>query len=542
MRGRAPERVDPARLIEALSDPSAYPDAAGPVVVHHTHISAVFLAGPWAYKVKKPLDLGFLDFTTLERRRRSCLDEVRLNRRLAPDVYRGVVPIVASEAGVRVLHEPRGDRPDTAEDVVEYAVWMRRLPDEATMESRLLEGGLDPSRLRALAERLAAFHHDAERGPAIAAWGRWSVVAGNARENVEQSVPAVGATVHARVHARVAGLAEEALEALRPLVESRAARGVPCDTHGDLRLDHVYDFPDRAPPDDLVVVDCIEFNERFRYADPVADAAFLAMDLAFYGRRDLARLFGDAYLAAAGDAEGARLLPWYTAYRACVRAKVEGFEALDASVPEPEREEALRRARGFWLLALGQLETPPRRPCLVLVGGLPGTGKSTLARELASQAGFRIVASDVVRKELAGLAADAPAPAAFGEGIYDETWTARTYAACLARAERALFGGDRVLVDAGFGREEHRRRFLDAAIAWGVPGLLLECRVGPDVVRERLARRAPGTSDADWAVYERAARLREPPGAGTVSHPIESLDLEAAVASAKAVLEGEGLL
>ena len=173
---------------------------------------------------------------------------------------------------------------------------------------------------------------------------------------------------------------------------------MPRDTHGDLHLDHVYLFPDRAPPADLVIIDCIEFNERFRFADPVADMAFLVMDLAFHGRRDLARAFADAYFRASGDEEGRALLPFYTAYRAAVRGKVEGMELAEREVPEAERAAALVRARAHWLLALGELEEPGRRPCLVLVGGLPGTGKSTLARGLAEQAGFTVIRSDLVRR------------------------------------------------------------------------------------------------------------------------------------------------
>jgi predicted kinase len=230
------------------------------------------------------------------------------------------------------------------------------------------------------------------------------------------------------------------------------------------------------------------------------------------------------------------------AYRACVRAKVEGFEALDGTVPEGERAEALRRSRGFWLLALGELESPRRRPCLVLVGGLPGTGKSTLARELAARGGFRVVSSDVVRKGLAGLAADAPAPAPWGGGIYDADWTDRTYAACLARAERVLFEGGRVVVDAGFGKEARRRLFLDAAVRWGVRGVFLECRARPGTVRERLLRRPPGVSDADLAIHERAAAFWEPPGPGTVPHAVDCEELGGAVAGAIAALAREGLM
>jgi predicted kinase len=262
---------------------------------------------------------------------------------------------------------------------------------------------------------------------------------------------------------------------------------------------------EKAPPDDLVIIDCIEFNERFRFADPVADIAFLVMDLAFHGRRDLAGVFADAYFSASGDAEGRALLPFYTAYRAAVRGKVEGFELAEPEVPEAERAEALTRARAHWLLALGELETPGRRPCLVLVGGLPGTGKSTLTRALAERADLTLIRTDVVRKELAGLSPDEPARSPFGEGIYARAWTERTYRECLRRAEALLFEGQRVIVDASFGEERKREDFLGLAARLAVPALFLLCRADPGVSRHRLECRKADASDADWAVYQRAA-------------------------------------
>jgi aminoglycoside phosphotransferase family enzyme/predicted kinase len=495
--------VELPRLIELLSAAAAYPHPVGQVEVHHTHVSVVFLAGAYAYKVKKPVGLGFLDFTTLARRRHFCAEEVRLNRRLAPSVYLGVVPVAETPAGVRV----EGDG-----EAVEWAVKMTRLPAEATLERRLQRGEVGPAALGDLARKVAAFHARAERGARVSAFGRFDVVAGNARENFEQAAPQAGTTVSPAVLGRLRARTERALDRLRPLIEARAARGVPRDTHGDLHLDHVYLFPGRPPPDDLLVIDCIEFNERFRFADPVADMAFLVMDLAFHGRRDLAAAFAEAYFAASGDAEGAALLPFYTAYRAAVRGKVEGFEAGEGEVPEGERAAALARARAHWLLALGELEEPGCRPCLLLVGGLPGTGKSTLARGLARSAGFRLVRSDRVRKELAGLPAGAPAPAPFGEGIYTPAWTDRTYAECLRRADRLLFDGERVLVDASFAEEAKRRAFLDLAARLAVPALLVVCRAEPDVVRQRLGGRRGDVSDADWFVYRQAAVRWEEPG------------------------------
>lgn len=524
-----------ARLLELLADPRSYPHPAAPVVVHQTHISAVFLAGPYAYKVKKPRNLAFLDFSSLERRRHFCEEEVRLNRRLAPHVYRGVVPIVAADGGVRV---------DGEGEAFEWAVRMERLPAEATLLARLERGTLPDGCLDHLARRLARFHAEARGGEQVARGGRWSVVARNARENFEQSAGHVGHTVSAAVHARFRERTEERLAALRDRVEDRARRGVPRDTHGDLHLDHVYAFPERPPPEDLVAVDCIEFNERFRHADPVADAAFLAMDLRFRGRRDLAERFAEAYVTAADDAEGRPLWPFYEAYRAAVRGKVKGIEAAEAEVPEEERARALASARGHWLLGLGLLEVPARRPALVCVGGLPGSGKSTLARALEREAGFAVVGTDAVRKELAGLAPDAPAAAPWGEGIYAPEWDERTYAECRRRAEALLFEGRRVLVDGSFREARRRRAFAEAARAWGVPHLMLLCRTDSDRILARLASRRGGPSDADRGIYERAAAAWEPVGSDLRDRcrEVPCDDANEALARALEVLGDEGLL
>ncbi|HLN28549.1 MAG TPA: AAA family ATPase [Gemmataceae bacterium] len=498
-------------LIQALSEESAYPHPANGIEVRHTHISVVFLAGNFAYKIKKPVDLGFLDFSTLEKRRHFCTEEVRLNRRLAPSVYLGVVPV--SRNGTKVEMDGHGE-------VVEWAVKMERLPEAATLQSRLRRGEVDPELVESLGRKIACFHAHAEAGEHISLFGRFDSVARNARENFDQSAPYVGTTVSRAVDERLRSLTEEALACLRPLIERRADRGVPRDTHGDLHLDHVYLFPDRKPPDDLVIVDCIEFNERFRFADPVADMAFLVMDLSFRGRPDLARVLSESYFRASGDEEGHTLLPFYMAYRAAVRAKVEGFELSEKEVPETERVAALASARAHWFMALGELEEPNRRPCLVLVGGLPGTGKSTLAQGLTERAGFCLIRSDVVRKELAGFAdaGSGPASGPYGEGIYSPDWNQRTYSECLRRAAKLLFDGKRVLVDASFREEKWRRAFLETARGLRVPGGFLLCKAEPEIVRARLQRRRNDASDADWSIYRRAAENWQKPSSLTVQN------------------------
>jgi aminoglycoside phosphotransferase family enzyme/predicted kinase len=498
--------MDLPHLLEALSAPAAYPYAVGSVEVRQTHISAVFLAGPYAYKVKKPVNPGFLDFRTPAQRRHFCEEEVRLNRRLAPQVYLGVVPVARTPRGVQLEGEG---------EVIDWAVKMQRLPDDATLQERLRRGEVGVELVEALARRVAAFHRGAEANERIAAFGRFEAVARLVRDLFGQAAPRVGTTVSRAVFDRVQALAAGELARLRPLIESRAARGVLRDCHGDLHLDHIYAFPGREPPGDLVIVDCIEFNERFRFGDPVADMAFAAMDLAFSGRRDLARAFADAYFRAAGDEEGRALLPLYTAYRAAVRGAVEGLLLAEPEVPDEERAAALGRARAHWLLALTELEAPGRRPCLLLVAGLPGSGKSTLARGLADRAGFCVVRSDAVRKELAGLPGQGQPPPDVGESLYTAEWNERTYTECGRRAERLLFEGSRVLVDATFREERQRQAFLEAAVRWGVPGEMLLCQAGPETVRRRLETRRGDVSDADWSVYRQVAERWEEMGALT---------------------------
>jgi aminoglycoside phosphotransferase family enzyme/predicted kinase len=491
------------QLIAQLSQPRAYPFAVDAAEVIQTHISVVFLAGDVVYKLKKSVNLGFLDFSTLEKRRHFCDEEVRLNRRLAPAVYLGVVPVTQTANGVKFEGESQGE-------VIEWAVKMQRLPEDESLLERIKRDDRLPELVARLAERIALFHKHAEGGSRIAESGRFEVVARNARENFEQSESQVGITISREVFDRLRTLTESALIRLQPLIESRAARGVPRDTHGDLRLDHVYHFTDRAPPDDIIVIDCIEFAERFRHADPIADAAFLAMDLAFHGQRDLADTFTANYLRASGDEEGAALFPFYTAYRAVVRAKVGGIKLTEKEIPQLERQRAGTRARAHWLLALSELEEPNRKLLLVLVAGLPGSGKSTLARGLAERANFTVIRSDVVRKELAGLLPEASARGTPDTGIYSPEWTDRTYTECLRRAESLLADGGRVIVDANFPDESRRREFIDLATQFAVPVILLWCRVSPEAAKSRIAARRNDASDADTNTFDRAAERWQP--------------------------------
>lgn len=520
-------------LIQALSQPTAFPQPAGPVDVVHTHISVVFLSGSDVFKVKKPVNLGFLDFSTLEKRRHYCEEEVRLNRRLAPKVYKGIVPITRGGTGLRF---------GGAGEAIDWAVHMERLPDAARLYERIERGATDAAEVIRFAERLAAFHACAAGGPEVARQARFEGVARNLLDDFDFPAHHVGVTISAPVLERVRRLTEAALAQFQELIESRAAAGRPRDCHGDLHLDHVYVFPEKAAPDDLIAVDCIEFNERFRFIDPVADMAFAYMDLLLLGRDDLAEAFRNAYFAATNDREGEALLPLYTSYRATVRGKVEGLKMDESEVPAEARARAREESAAHWQLALRVLEKPRRRPCLILVGGLPGTGKSTLARTLGEQAGFDVIRSDLVRKQLAREAGVPEQAGSFGDAIYTAEWTEKTYTRCLRDARQAIFLGQRVIIDATFQKDHWRRVFLDAARHWGVPALYLECRAAPNVVRTRLQQRKDDASDADWTVYQMKSAQWEA-GSEVTRRCLEEVntDDDSCVRCAVAALSARGL-
>lgn len=451
--------------------------------VAETHSGLVFLVGDRAYKLKKAVDLGFLDFTTREQRERVCEREVELNRRLAPDVYLGVADVL----------DPSGEACD-------HMVVMRRMPSDRRLSTLVLGDTPVTDILDQLAQLMADFHAGAARSQAADQAAGVDALAARWAANTAGLRSFGGRYVDAADVEAVDVLAARYLAGRAPLFEERVGAGRACDGHGDLLADDIFCLDDGPR-----VLDCLEFDDALRLDDALADVAFLAMDLERLGRPDLAQRFLTAYRTAAQDTWPASLAHHHIAYRAQVRAKVSAIRA-DQGVPG-SAEKAQR------LLELTHSHLLAARVRLVLVGGLPGTGKSTLAAGLADALGAVVIRSDVVRKELAGLSSDTPAPAAFGEGIYTTTWTDATYHELLQRARHALHHGETVVLDASWS-DETRRIDARRVAAETVSDLVeLRCVTTPAVVAARLAERAAAGGDASDADREIASAM------SAVAHP-----------------------
>lgn len=459
--------------------PAFHLDGPDPVELIETHISWVFLAGPLAYKVKKPVVFPFLDYGTVERRRALCHEEVRLNRRLAPGIYRGVRALVGRDGGWTLAED--ADDPKA----VEYAVEMRRFDEQATLAAMLARGEATPEHMRELGRLLAGFHREAEHAPEPGAWpARFHRALG---ENFETLGSHSGGAIEAREVAAAQRFAAAFVAARRDEIERRAADGLVRDCHGDLRVEHVV-----FGPDGMEVFDCVEFSPELRQIDVGADLGFLVMDLAAAGRDDLAAELVTAYREAGGDPGEKTLLAFFATYRAWVRAMVACLRA-DELEDGDDRRAALSQARDRATLARGLAWRARGSFALVVCGGA-ASGKSHLARHLAEVAGIVHLSSDVERKALLGLAPTTRAP----DSAYSAEMSRRTYSELGRRARAEVSEGRPVIVDATFRYRRDRKAFV--AALGGQDVVFVECLAPAAVRAERAAARRDDASDADEAL------------------------------------------
>jgi aminoglycoside phosphotransferase family enzyme/predicted kinase len=484
-------------LVADLCRPASYPvPQPGRVELVATHISWVFLTSDHAWKVRRPVKLPFLDFSTVERRKHDCEEEIRLNRRLAPGVYQTVVPVLLGPGG----HTFVG--PGT---VVDHAVKMRRLPEERSAAALLRAGELTAARLARLAKRLAEFYRTV--GPPAGLSGADSF-ARTVEENLEELAEFSGRFLDPARLRSVAAAQRRDLAAHARLLAARAASGRFREGHGDLRLEHVY-FEGEAGDEEPLVIDCVEFNPAFRCGDVALDVAFLAMELEAAGRPDLSDHFLYRFARDSSDYDFYPLIDLYLCHRALVRAKVACLLAADATTPALKA--ARKQEEAGRLLALAQAHaagSPARRPVLVSVGGLVGAGKSTLAEALSLRLGFPVISSDLTRKSLGGVQPLERGP----PSLYSDELTTRTYAEMLRRAGCVLRSGRGVILDGTFRTAATRAQARAAAAAHGAPFQFIEATCDEATLRERLrARRAGGTeSDADDSVLDRIRHEHQP--------------------------------
>jgi aminoglycoside phosphotransferase family enzyme/predicted kinase len=520
--------------VQGLLDPSAYPEPPATVELAQTHISYVFLVGDVVYKTKKPVDFGFINQIGSEARERYCHDEVRLNARLAPDVYLGVVPVVRRADG-RFAVEADGE-------VVEWAVKMRRLPDDRTLDRILAAEGPPPRLAERLVRKLIAFHEDAAvvpddpeyaGGPGERKW--WSREYGEA-------AGFIGDTWRADDAATTKAFFDETVEEQQALFNQRLTDGRVVEGHGDLHAKHVYllDGVDGAGDERIAIVDCIEFTDwfHFRYLDVGYDLAFLAMDLEARGFPDLGDEVAGRYIAAACDETMGVLQPLHRAFRAFVRGKVESIGAHAEEISVDERARLYASASAYFRLAAA-FGGRRAAPCLVVMSGLPATGKSTVAATLAGRVGAAYLSSDAIRKQLAGLDPRQRATDEFRSGLYSPEMTERTYAEMRARAAAHLEAGRPVVLDAMHGRAAERAAAVALGREHGVPVLIAELRLDDASARERIEGRADDplrTSDATWEVYELQRERFEAIGEAEAAHL--AVDASGApAASARAIAE-----
>ena len=492
-------------LIRALLEPRRYPGAVQQVVLVQTHISWVLLAGDYAYKIKKPLKLPFLDFSTLERRHACCKDELRLNGRFAPDIYLDVVGL---------FNTPDDPQWSGGGAPIEYAVRMRRFDEAGRLDHLCRRGALRPEHLSDLAAQLSALHAHAPVAPAGSRFGSPEQVMAPARENfdaLQQLLPQADARARLGV---LRDWTEREFARLAPVLQARKAAGRVRECHGDLHLANLVLIDGRVR-----LFDCIEFNEDLRWIDVASEIAFTYVDLLDHGRAGLANWFVNEALAQNGDYEAARVLRFYAVYRAMVRAKVAAIR--DAQTPGGGHAEALA------YLALAENLAHPPSARLVITHGLSGCGKTVASTQLLQadpHAGTLRLRSDVERKRLFGLPAAHHSGSGTGMGIYAADAHARTYRLLHAHCAMLLEAGWSVVVDAAFLRRGDRVEFQQLARALGVPYRILAPVAPPEVLRARIeARQAQGhdASEATVEVLERQMQWIEPLDAEERTHLLE---------------------
>ena len=504
-------------LITGLLGPDAYNHPTERIRLVETHCAWVLLTGEFAYKVKKPVNFGFLDFSTLDKRRFYCEEEIRLNRRFAPRIYLEVVAIGGTAEQPRVA---------AAGPALEYAVRMRQFADGCLLSQLAEQGRLEDSHIDQLVEVVGRFHQDAEAAPADAAFGGADQVHHWVRENFQHIRPALSDKGDVDQLEQLRQWSEQERTRIEPLLQERKQGGFIRECHGDLHLGNITVIDAQVTP-----FDCIEFNPELRWIDVLSEVAFLIMDLDDRGYKQFANRFLNGYLQITGDYAGLDVLRYYLVYRALVRAKVAMLRRGQTAPGSEPFGRATSEYHQYAELAAGYLA--PHPVTLLITHGLSGSGKSTLAHRLCERAGMIQIRSDIERKRLAGMAATDRSHSQMGAGLYTAGQTERTYGQLATLARFVLQAGYSAVVDATFLQQAQRDAFRDLAKALQVPFIILQCDAAESELERRILARAAAGHDASEAgleVLRAQQRSREPLHANELPHTLRvdtrAMDLE----------------
>ena len=474
-----------AEIFQAMARPDFYPHDVATIEQRETHISKVFLTGEYAYKIKKPVYLEFLDFTTLEKRRHYCQQEVMLNERLSTDIYLDVIPITLKNS-CYYLAGPG--------EVVEYAVKMRQLPEEFSMLQLVRRAKLEDNSIVELARTLANFYQQASFGDNINNFGTWSTIWTNTQENFSQTERFAGNLLDEHMFQIVRAATRSFLIRRKALFDRRVEREKIRDCHGDLRAGHIYFC------ESIQIIDCIEFNDRFRYADITSDLAFLTMDLDFEGYPRVARHLTNCFLEYTRDEEMLVLLDFYKCYRAYVRAKVNCFCLQESDVATSKRNKLLRETQRYLNLSY-RYAVQFTRPTVWVVCGLPASGKTTMAKMIAKILSLGLIGSDVVRKRLFGMPLYESQDLPFEEGMYSKESTALVYGKLLMMAQDEVQKGRSIILDATFSTSHQRNEALRLARDMDADIIFVECVASNETLKKRLSIRNASDTISDARLH-----------------------------------------
>jgi hypothetical protein len=487
-------------ILKSLQKPDAYPEATNSVRLLQTHVSYLFITDNFVYKVKKPVDFGFLDFSTINRRRTYCNEEVRLNRRLCPEIYLGVVEVRGTAQSANFCGKGK---------LIDYAVKMKRLPEERMLDRMLAEGKVTAADIRNIAQVIACFHLNAERGKAIDEYGSVAGIRKNWRENFRQLGEFVSISLTKMELEVIRSWVETFMAANEALFEERVSQGFIRDCDGDIHLENI------CLTSPICIFDCIEFNNRFRYTDTAADIAFFLMDLDFHDMRIFSNVFVEEYAAATCDPGFMKLLEFYKIYRAVIRGKVESLKLFDPNIPDTDKISARNKARKYFRLARGYVLRQGLPRMLIITNGLMGSGKSAIVSALAFELQMETISSDAVRKELATIPRNRRNFDEYGTGIYTAAFSEATYAELLSRSEKTLQAGRSMIVDATFCRKSDRLCFRSLAARSNIPFYIIQISCPEKLIKLRLDERSRNTdelSDGRWELFYKQKDEFEPPG------------------------------